>query len=61
MVSITSAEILATHLDDSRTHHFQLGLAKVFTRTKSNIFKFHDFYNGGARQNFQKYPMDLLK
>ena len=32
------AEILATHLDERWTHHFQLGLVKVFKLTK--IFRY---------------------
>ena len=42
--------MLTIRLDESWTHHSQLGLAKVF--------KFQNSYNDGTPQNFQKYVLD---
>jgi len=42
----TKVKILVTRLDESWTHHCQLGLTK--------ILQILDFYYGGTQQNFQK-------
>jgi hypothetical protein len=46
-VATHKPESLTSRLDEYLTHHFQLRHSKVF--------KYYTFYNGGTRQNFQKF------
>jgi len=50
-----SSEILATHFDESWTHHLQLGLAKVIKFSQ----KCSEMYSG-LKLNCYKYPRFII-